>query len=69
MDTSMLRERGNANTGNYVLIENITSANPSLTFARSGREPITGIQLVDIPEPATAVLSAFGFLSLLSRRR
>ena len=60
---------GNANNSNYFLFEGLSSDSLTVTFGGSTRQAITGIQLVAVPEPSTALLCILGSLALLRRRR
>lgn len=64
---------GNNSEGNYVVFTGITGTSFTLnaggTAGTALRAPINGFQIIQVPEPTSALLVALGSLALLRRRR
>ena len=58
-----------ATDANYFRFTGLTGSSVTVSFGGNGREPITGLQVVAIPEPASLALLGMGGLLMLSRRR
>jgi len=63
------------NEGNYVVFRGVSGDAFTLLASGTGtgdgnlRAPLTGIQIVQVPEPSALVLGSLGVLGLLSRRK